>query len=93
MTETRLPKPEGYEDIFSGIADVIAAARSAAARTVNAVITATYWEIGRRIVEFDQGGKERAEYGQALLGNLSQDLACSPTDRSTTWPSTATAAR
>jgi hypothetical protein len=37
-------------------------------------MTATCWEIGRRIVEFNQGGKDRAAYGQALLGRLSADL-------------------
>jgi hypothetical protein len=37
-------------------------------------MTATYWEIGRRIVEFEQGGKVRAEYGERLLARLSQDL-------------------
>ena len=37
-------------------------------------MTATYWEIGRRIVEFEQGGKERAEYGEALLLKLSRTL-------------------
>jgi hypothetical protein len=44
------------------------------ARTLNSILTATYWEIGRRIVEFEQGGKARAEYGEALLNRLSQDL-------------------
>lgn len=43
------------------------AARLAAVRSVNAVMTATYWEIGRRIVEFEQGGAERAGYGETLL--------------------------
>jgi predicted nuclease of restriction endonuclease-like (RecB) superfamily len=37
-------------------------------------MTATYWEIGRRIVEYEQGGKARAEYGEALLERLSADL-------------------
>ena len=37
-------------------------------------MTATYWEIGRRIVEFEQGGKSRAEYGEELLNRLSTDL-------------------
>lgn len=37
-------------------------------------MTATYWEIGRRIVEFEQGGQERAEYGQALIERLAEDL-------------------
>ena len=37
-------------------------------------MTATYWEIGRRIVEFEQGGEERARYGLGLLESLSEDL-------------------
>ncbi len=44
------------------------------ARAVNNIITATYWEVGRRIVEFEQGGKARAEYGEQLLKVLSRDL-------------------
>lgn len=54
---------------------MLEAARRAAARSVNAVMTASYWEIGRRIVEFEQGGKGRAEYGTALLKRLSTDLS------------------
>jgi predicted nuclease of restriction endonuclease-like (RecB) superfamily len=37
-------------------------------------MTATYWEIGRRIIEQEQGGGRRAEYGEALIANLSKDL-------------------
>src|SRR5437667_10989927 len=37
-------------------------------------MTATYWEIGRRIVEFEQRGKKRAQYGEELLQRLAQDL-------------------
>ena len=37
-------------------------------------MTATYWEIGRRIVDFEQGGEKRAEYGKELLQQLSVDL-------------------
>ena len=37
-------------------------------------MTATYWEIGRRIVEFEQGGERRAEYGEQLLARLGDDL-------------------
>jgi len=50
------------------------AARRAAARSVNALMTASYWEIGRRIVEFEQGGEGRAEYGEALIRRLASDL-------------------
>jgi hypothetical protein len=38
-------------------------ARRQSARSVNAILTASYWEIGRRIVEFAQQGEKRAEYG------------------------------
>lgn len=37
-------------------------------------MTATYWEIGKRIVEYEQGGEVRAEYGEGLLETLSADL-------------------
>jgi predicted nuclease of restriction endonuclease-like (RecB) superfamily len=49
-------------------------ARRASARTVNALMTATYWEVGRRIVEFEQHGEKRAGYGEELLKRLAQDL-------------------
>ena len=45
-----------YEDLFADVARVIEEARRAAARSVNAVMTATYWLVGRRIVEQEQGG-------------------------------------
>jgi DUF1016 N-terminal domain len=45
-----------------------------AARNVNAVMTATYWEIGRRIVESEQAGESRANYGEQLLKRLAEDL-------------------
>jgi predicted nuclease of restriction endonuclease-like (RecB) superfamily len=64
----------GYGDLAGGIAEVLDAARRASARAVNAFMTATYWEIGRRIVEYQQEGKERAEYGEAVLAQLSRDL-------------------
>jgi len=63
-----------YGGLIGGIAELLETARRTAARTVNALMTATYWEIGRRIVEFEQGGKKRAEYGEALLQRLAQDL-------------------
>jgi hypothetical protein len=51
-----------------------ALARHRIARTVNVFMTATYWEVGRRIVEFAQGGEKRAEYGEELLDRLAADL-------------------
>jgi hypothetical protein len=65
---------EEYGGLIGGIAELLEASRRIAARTVNALMTATYWEIGRRIVEFEQRGKKRAEYGEELLQRLAQDL-------------------
>jgi hypothetical protein len=45
-----------YGGLIGGIAELLEAARRTGARTINALMTATYWEIGRRIVEFEQGG-------------------------------------
>ena len=66
--------PAGYAGIHSGIVDLLDAARQAAARSVNALMTASYWEIGRRIVEAEQQGKRRAGYGEQLMERLSTDL-------------------
>ena len=63
-----------YGRLVSDISGLLVQARRAAARTINSFLTATYWEVGQRIVEFEQGGKARAEYGEALLVNLARDL-------------------
>ena len=68
------PLPAGYGHLLGGIDHLITTARSLTARAVNAVMTATYWDAGRQIVEFEQGGKARAAYGAALLECLSADL-------------------
>ncbi|QTD44090.1 PDDEXK nuclease domain-containing protein [Ottowia testudinis] len=66
--------PAGYAGIHGGIVEVLDAARRATARSVNALMTASYWEIGRRIVEAEQKGKRRAGYGEQLIERLSADL-------------------
>ena len=65
---------KNYDVLLKEVADYLAEARRTSARTVNSVMTATYWLVGRRIVEFEQGGKERAGYGEALLKQLGEDL-------------------
>lgn len=64
-----------YGDLVEDLSGLLESARRAAARSVNAVMTATYWEVGRRIVEYEQGGKDRAEYGSKLLAQLGTDLS------------------
>jgi predicted nuclease of restriction endonuclease-like (RecB) superfamily len=63
-----------YSGIHGDIVALLEAARHAAARSVNALMTASYWAIGRRIVAFEQGGQDRAAYGDALIERLSEDL-------------------
>ena len=65
---------QGYDQLLSGIQRLLEEARHQVARSVNAILTATYWEIGRRIVEHEQEGSSRAGYGELLLEKLSNDL-------------------
>ena len=58
-------------ELYDSIAEVLRAARSNAYRAVNFVMVEADWDIGRMIVEEEQHGKERAEYGAALIKNLS----------------------
>lgn len=73
-TSLNRTEPAAYGGLVSGISDLLEQARRGAARAINNILTTTYWEIGRRIVEFEQGGKARAEYGEALLVCLAGDL-------------------
>lgn len=68
------PIPFEYSAVHSEIVRLLDTARGAAARSVNAVMTATYWEIGRRIVDLEQEGQDRAAYGESLIERLSADL-------------------
>ena len=69
-------KPDAqYQAIFGDVSRIVDSARQSAARSVNAVMTAAYWMIGRRIVEFEQSGEKRAEYGTALIERLAVDMA------------------
>ena len=63
-----------YQAVFGDVSKIIDAARESAARSVNAAMTAAYWLVGRRIVESEQSGEERAEYGGALIERLAADL-------------------
>lgn len=64
-----------YESVLGDVFKIIEATRQSAARTVNSIMTAAYWLIGRRVVEFEQKGKARAAYGERLLQRLAQDLS------------------
>jgi ribosomal protein L40E len=59
--------PAGYDVLVCDVARVIEEGRYATARSVNVVMTATYWLVGRRIVEEEQQGSFRARYGETLI--------------------------
>ena len=65
---------KGYDAILADIVALIDAGRRTAVRTSNAIMTATYWGVGRRIVEQEQHGAARATYGDELISKLSIDL-------------------
>lgn len=72
---TLAPQSDEYQQIHDGIIRLVDTARTETVRSINAIMTATYWEIGRRIVEFEQGGEARAAYGTQLIERLSVDLS------------------
>ncbi len=61
-------------DFYQSVAEILRAARANAYRAVNFAMVEAYWNVGRTIVEEEQRGQERAEYGAALLKNLSVRL-------------------
>ncbi len=63
-----------YDAVLADVVVLVEAARHASARAVNALLTATYWGVGRRIVEQEQHGSKRAGYGEELIVRLSGDL-------------------
>ncbi len=70
----KIARTKNYSELITDLASLIEQGRKTAVRYVNTALVATYWLIGRRIVEYEQKGKERAEYGEALLMRLSCDL-------------------
>lgn len=70
-----LPDAPTYAAFHRDVVALVESAQRAAARSVNALMTATYWAVGHRIVAYEQGGQERAAYGDLLIERLSRDLS------------------
>ncbi|MDI6763698.1 MAG: DUF1016 N-terminal domain-containing protein [Thermodesulfobacteriota bacterium] len=66
--------PGHYNNLLDRIVNILGEARVKAVREINKAQVLAYWEIGREIVEFEQKGKLRAEYGEELLKKLSADM-------------------
>lgn len=67
------PAP-GVDSLYDGIRSVLENARTTAYRAVNFAMVQAYWQIGRLILEHEQGGRKRAAYGEAVLEELSRRL-------------------
>lgn len=67
--------PENTHSFVEQIKQLLRAAQQNAARTVNHLMVQTYFELGKRIVEYEQEGKESAGYGEYILERLSQELS------------------
>ena len=63
-----------YDALFSQISQLVETTRGELQRSVNTAMVQTYWHVGRLIVEYEQGGERRAEYGKAQLLALSGKL-------------------
>ena len=63
-----------YEDIYSEIKETLLLSRNQAYSAVNFAMVQAYWQIGRIIVEHEQNGNARADYGKAILQELSSRL-------------------
>ena len=68
------PANNKYNNLIDSIGQTIEMARQNAFKAVNTELVKANWEIGRHIVEYEQHGNERAEYGSELLKRLSKDL-------------------
>lgn len=65
---------KNYHALISDIRSLLEQGRTKVAQTANTILVQTYWLIGRHIVEFEQNGQEKSEYGTNLLSRLSKDL-------------------
>ena len=63
-----------YQNVITDIKGIISSGREVAYNAANKAMVLTYWHVGKRIVEQEQAGKERAKYGQALIEALADEL-------------------
>ena len=66
--------PVNYSNLLDRIGRILVKARTKVVREINKAQVMAYWEIGREIVEFEQKGKARGEYGEHLIERLSKDM-------------------
>lgn len=69
-----MTKISNYKNLANNISKILEKGKSTALSSVNTILLQTYWEIGKSIVEFEQKGNIKAEYGKELLTSLSREL-------------------
>ena len=65
---------KAYNQLVQVIGDLLLEGRKQAGNAVNSILVHTYWQMGKYIVEFEQGGSAKSKYGSELLDKLSKDL-------------------
>lgn len=65
---------DAYDRLLSQIGSALTQGRARAIQAVNVHLMETYWRVGQHIVEFEQGGHAKAEYGTGLIPRLAKDL-------------------
>lgn len=75
INKTSILKKSNYKNLVQSIGSLIQSTRMRVVQTINTEMVNLYWEIGRHIIEYEQGGNDRAKYGTRLIENLAEDLA------------------
>ena len=72
--KNKVTRPVNYNNLLDRIANILVEARTKVVKEINKSQVLAYWEIGKEIVEFEQKGKARGEYGEHLIERLSKDM-------------------
>ena len=75
LSNKKIVAVDNYSALLNGVSGLLQDAQIAASRSINTILSTTYWEIGRRIIEFEQHGLPRATYGEKILKRLALDLS------------------
>jgi predicted nuclease of restriction endonuclease-like (RecB) superfamily len=67
--------PRNYDHLLGRIAEILTQARTQTVKEINKAQVSAYWDIGREIVEFEQKGRLRGEYGERVIERLSKDMS------------------
>jgi predicted nuclease of restriction endonuclease-like (RecB) superfamily len=74
LIKSEIQQDSKYSSLVEQIGGLLHEGRKSATYAVNNILVQTYWQIGKHIVEFEQKGLEKSEYGSKLLDRLSKDL-------------------